>query len=254
VRLKVVSYNICHGLGIDGIQDLNRTIKVIRESKADLVGLQEVDRHFGERSGWLDQPAVLAEQLGMYVVYGPNLELDPANSNSDIRGQYGNAILSRYPIDYYHNHPLPQVNVPGAWNERRGLLEAHVQIAGKTLRFFNTHLGLSKEERSVQLNTVLNILQTNKADCILTGDFNTEPEHVELDILLGSLQDTYASANKGVHTGTFMVTDSDKTGIPVKCIDYIFCSSEIDVAAAEVHQTYISDHLPLIAELELDEL
>jgi endonuclease/exonuclease/phosphatase family metal-dependent hydrolase len=254
VKLKVVTYNICHGLGIDSKQDLMRTIEVIQQSGADLVGLQEVDCHYGERSGWQDQPAQLAEALGMYVAYGPNLDLDPIPANPGSRRQYGTAILSRYPISYTHNHPLPQVIVSGAWYEARGLLEAYVQINGRTLRFINTHLGLMQEERSVQVNVLLELLKTHKAGhlgTIITGDFNAEPDSPELGPLHNVVRDTYAESHKGAHTNTFMVRSDNGAIQAVRCIDYIYCSPEIRVTGAAVLQTYASDHLPLDATLEI---
>lgn len=254
MKLKVVTYNICHGLGIDAKQDLKRSIEVIRQSGADLVGLQEVDRHFGERSNWMDQPAQLAKALGMYVAYGPNLDLDPLPANPASRRQYGTAILSRYPIAYSHNHPLPQVIMPGAWNETRGLLEAHVQIEGRTLRFMNTHLGLMARERSVQVGVLLELLKTDNArqlGTIVTGDFNAEPDSPELGLLRNAVRDTYAEAHNGAHVNTFMVRSDNGSIHAARCIDYIYCSPEIRVRGAAVLQTYASDHLPLEASLEI---
>lgn len=95
--LTVMSFNIHHGVGVDGLLNLQRVADVIKTEGVDVVGLQEVDRHWGERSDFVDQAAWLADELDMHVVYGANLDLDPAQPGEP-RRQYGTAILSERPI------------------------------------------------------------------------------------------------------------------------------------------------------------
>ena len=80
--LTVLSFNIHHAAGPDGVTDLDRVAAEIRRTRADVIGLQEVDRHWGERSHWADQPAELARRLGMHVVYGANLDEEPPAAGS----------------------------------------------------------------------------------------------------------------------------------------------------------------------------
>jgi endonuclease/exonuclease/phosphatase family metal-dependent hydrolase len=249
VKLKVVSYNICHGLGIDGRQDLERTTDVLRNSGADVIGLQEVDKYYGERSGWQDQSALLARSLGMHAAYGPNLDMDPQPGSGGHRRQYGIAILSRYPIVSSRNHVLPRIDTPGGWNEPRGLLEAHLQVRSETVRVLNTHLGLSKQERTAQ---ALRLVEVYLADgperCIVTGDFNALPNSPELAPLLAVLRDTYASVHGGRHDPTFL-SAAGGAPVAVKCIDYIWCSPDLVPVDAAVTASLASDHLPLAASV-----
>jgi endonuclease/exonuclease/phosphatase family metal-dependent hydrolase len=76
-RLTVVTYNIHHGAGVDGVVDLERIAEVLISATADVIALQEVDRHWSSRSGWVDQPVWFAERLDKHMVYGANLDLDP---------------------------------------------------------------------------------------------------------------------------------------------------------------------------------
>ena len=69
-----MTYNIHHGAGYDGVLDLERIAVLIEKSGADVIGLQEVDRHWSERSNWVDQPAWLAKRLKMHYGYAANLE------------------------------------------------------------------------------------------------------------------------------------------------------------------------------------
>ncbi|HUG27420.1 MAG TPA: endonuclease/exonuclease/phosphatase family protein, partial [Gemmatimonadales bacterium] len=89
VTLRVVSYNIRHGRGMDGEVNLERTAAVLRQLTPDIVALQEVDNRV-TRSGGEDQAAVLGGLLGMEHAFGSFMDYQG--------GQYGMAILSRHPI------------------------------------------------------------------------------------------------------------------------------------------------------------
>ncbi len=108
-RLRVVSYNIHHGVGVDGRVDLERIARVILSVDADLVALQEVDCNT-KRTNLVDQPARLASLTKMQVVFGDNIPYQG--------GRYGNAVLSRLPIVRHENHALPSFYE----GEQRGVL------------------------------------------------------------------------------------------------------------------------------------
>src|SRR5690606_30062940 len=98
MSLRVLTFNIRAGRNLAGRLDLARTAEVIAEADADVVGLQEVDRQFSERSAWVDQTAALSEQLGWHARFAPALERG--------EGQYGIAILSPYEISSFTAHQL----------------------------------------------------------------------------------------------------------------------------------------------------
>ena len=89
LTIRVMTYNIHHAEGMDGKINLDRIANLINSYRANFVGLQEVDRH-ANRSNNLDMVLELARLTGMYWAFGKNLELN--------NGDYGNAILSSYPI------------------------------------------------------------------------------------------------------------------------------------------------------------
>jgi hypothetical protein len=99
LRLRVLSYNIHHGEGVDRKLDLPRIASVTKSVKPDLVALQEVDQGT-ERTVRVDQPAELARLTGLNVVFGGNIRCQG--------GDYGNAVLSRLPISRHKNHLLPR--------------------------------------------------------------------------------------------------------------------------------------------------
>ena len=130
--ITVMTYNVRHGRGIDGRVDLERIAAVIRESEADIVALQEVDRYWW-RSGMEDQIRRLGEKLEMSWVYAPAIAAGWM--------QYGNAVLSRFPLVEGE-----MVLLPG-WREPRNMMRVLVEIDGVPVELINTHLGVHAGER-----------------------------------------------------------------------------------------------------------
>src|ERR671938_329873 len=98
-----MTYNIHAGHG-----DIDRTAATIRALSPDVVGLEEVDVHWGDRSGFADQAARLAQSLGMAVRFAPIYEL-PSDSDGAPKREFGVALLSRYPIVAWHNDTLTRL-------------------------------------------------------------------------------------------------------------------------------------------------
>lgn len=237
--LTVLTYNIHHGAGIDGVVDLERIAAVIEDSGADVIGLQEVDKHYGARSNWVDQPAWLAQRLGMHVAYAANLDLPPATAGAP-RRQYGTAILSRYRIRTFRNTLLPAY--PG--QEQRGLAEATIKVRGTTLRFANTHLTHNNNaERLEQAQRVKELIAPAQP-VVLVGDLNAAPTAPEIRSLTERWRDTWAEV--GVGPGYTIPVEG-----PTARIDYILHSRRIRAVSAEVITTPASDHLPVVARLSL---
>lgn len=156
--LRVVSYNIHHGQGMDGKMNLERIAKVLAAQKPDLIALQEVDKNC-KRSGKQDIARKLAELLGMEYRFGKAINLQG--------GEYGNAILSKLPIKESQNHPLPKSSEP------RAALEVVVEHNGQPLSFVSLHLERnSGTQRNNQVKALVDIFSKRKHGVILAGDFN----------------------------------------------------------------------------------
>lgn len=167
--MRVLTYNIHHWEGADGRVDVERVAAVVRASSADVVALNEV-YHPALVPG-LDRPALtaMADMLGMRVVFGTALLMDWPGSAQPVG--YGNACLSRHPIQAYAVHRLPAP--PG--HETRGLLEVRVALAGgSSLTVYITHLDhLSEEVRLTQVQAALQWTARDRARPHLwMGDFN----------------------------------------------------------------------------------
>ena len=234
----VATYNIHHAEGVDGRLDLERVADVIRASGAEVVALQEVDRHWSARSGFVDQASWLAGRLRMHVVYGANLDLPPSEPGRP-RRQYGTAILSEYPIHASRNTLLPRPQ----GGEQRGLLEARLNVRGVRVRVANTHLQHdSQVERLAQVARILEILSPSTEPVVLAGDLNARPDWPEIAPLSALFRDAWRVAGEGPGF-TYPATAPDRR------IDYVFVSRDLKVSAATVIASPASDHLPVVAQL-----
>src|SRR5256885_8646996 len=161
--IRVMTYNIHVGVGMDKKLDLPRIAGVIKQQHPDLVGLQEVDRGV-ERTQRIDEIAELAKLTHMDYAFAFNLRYQG--------GQYGVAILSRFPISSF-DHRLYK-NTREA--ERRGFIRAEVAINGRTVNFVTTHLDYQYDDgRVFEAEQLLSALKDVKGPLILVGDFNDVP-------------------------------------------------------------------------------
>lgn len=251
--VKVMSFNIAHGSGMDGTLNLERTAAVIEDSCASIIGLQEVDRFFGERSLFVDQVEWLGERLGMHTAFGANIEF--AAENGDMpKHQYGNAILSKYPITYSKNHHMTPVQQWYGNDEQRGVLEAVIEIDDMAISVFNAHLSLKDEELKLSVKEILALTQKSKFPCIVLGDFNAPPFYAPIREMSRHFTDAFLKMKRG-DAYTYPAPHSySTTGVelkPVTRIDYIFFGPEMEVAQTATISTDASDHLPIVADLVL---
>jgi endonuclease/exonuclease/phosphatase family metal-dependent hydrolase len=234
VRVRVLTYNIQHGAGTDGKIDLARTAAVIKRLTPDLVALQEVDKAT-TRSRGVDQAAELGKLTGMHVAFGKAMDF--------AGGQYGEAILSRYPLSEVQVHNLPFT--PGC--EPRCAIAARVRLGkdGPEFVFAGTHLEHAKAPvrlcQAQKLNPAL--AAKNTLPTILAGDFNDVPDSPALKVL----HSHWTDATSGQPDPTW---PSDQ---PRLKIDYVF-SRPVDgwrvVEKQVINESVASDHRPLLVVLE----
>lgn len=239
--IKIMTFNIASGQKLDGILDLELTASVIEKTEIDIVGLQEVDQNFSQRSNFEDQTKWLADRLGMSMAYGPTISEETAGGKR-ARRQFGNAVLSKYPIVKFHNHPLTRIKAEGKNSEQRGLLETVIAADGFHMAFFNTHLSLNDEELEMHIEELLEITGQADMPVIIAGDFNADPRSSHIKKMKQHFSDIFGAAEN--HPSTYK-----KKGHHGEKIDYIFYDSNWQVQGAEIIETEASDHYPLLAEL-----
>lgn len=247
VPLRVMSYNILHGAGIDGVFDLSRTAAAIRAQHPDVVGLQEVDQHFDARSDFVDEPAALAKALHMRVFFGPIYDLPPLTAGAPDR-RYGVAILSRYPILRAVDHDITRLStqvpdpVPAP---APGFPEVVINDHGAHVHVFDTHLDYRGDPtiRQMQVADTVRIMRAAGGQQILVGDFNAEWDAPELAGLhdYGLIEAWDATGQPG--------GDTYPSDVPTARDDHITFTPGIRVLDATVPVTLASDHRPVVADL-----
>ncbi len=156
--MKLVTYNIQYGIGLDGRFDLARIAASL--AGADVIALQEVTRGLG-RNGGADLVAELSALLPDYfVVFGPAMDVDlgirdAAGRPVNRRIEFGNMVLARWPIVTARNLLLPRSRRLARANLQRAALEAVVDRPGDPLRVYSVHLDhISSEERVAQVRAM----------------------------------------------------------------------------------------------------
>jgi endonuclease/exonuclease/phosphatase family metal-dependent hydrolase len=232
-ELRVLTFNIHHAEGVDAKLDVARVAQVIKNSGADLVGLQEVDRGV-ERSGRRDLLKEIADLAGLRFVFGKNIDHQG--------GDYGNALLTSRPIVSEGNRLLP--NTDGG--EQRGVLQVVIDVAGTQVLVLNTHLDARRPDaprRDCADAMLAMIAAWGPGPVVAMGDFNDVPGSATWTRLTTTLTDVW----KAVGTG-------DGFTIPVEAprsrIDWVLVRG-LDPVSAEVLKTDASDHLPVVATLRL---
>ncbi len=240
MKLRVLSYNIhkCIG-GVDRKYEPSRIVEVIRKLDADVVMLQEVDAGV-KRSNGDRQVELLGDQLGLrYHTWFPNV---------DVRGggQYGNAILSRYPLIESTN-----IDVTLRFKKRRSVLHGVLRVrhdeVDRTVHVFNMHLGLARYERKRQLEMFL----------------NSQPfAHLHHDtpvVVGGDLNDVYGGLGQLLAPSGFRGIDRRPLTFPawgpMRALDAIFVRGAVDLQRLMRCDSALartaSDHRPLVAEVKL---
>lgn len=260
--MRLMTYNIRHGLGNaspghgEGAVDLARTADVIRMERPDIVALQEVDRHWA-RSGDEDQPARLAALLGMNVQFAANVTL--ASEEADRPPcQYGVAVVSRFPIVDAQTVPLP---LSSGW-EPRGMLIARIDLGSREIVVINAHLQVDQPgheaegrwQRRAQAAAVARAVRDTSLPVVVTGDFNAQPNDLELTPLLADgsgLRDVWRAIGHG--PGPTIPASPGRE--PQDRIDYILASRDFTLDTIHVVDHPLarraSDHYPVVADLTL---
>lgn len=240
-HFRVMTWNIRSGNG-----NLERTGETIRALKPDLVGLQEVDVHWAERSAFVDQADSLGAMLHMRVGFARIYRL-PADSGRPPR-EFGVALLSRFPITRFTNDTLTRLSTQAPHpvpTPMPGLLDAIVDVRGAPIRVLNTHLDYRRDAAvwQTQVAEMLRELDASPLPTIVLGDMNARPDAPELAPLLQRLRDAWSSA-----AGSGVTYPADA---PNERIDYILVTDRFQVRAASVPVTDASDHRPVVADVEL---
>jgi endonuclease/exonuclease/phosphatase family metal-dependent hydrolase len=229
--MRIVTYNIHKGRGMDGRISTKRIANVLEELDADIIALQEVFAQCDSQEG---QVEMLASELGMRSTFGC--------TRHHRNRPYGNAILSRWPILQSH-----EMDISWMHRERRGCIRADLKTPAGTLHVFNIHMGTSYFERRHQVRSLLSskqIVEDLSGPRVLVGDFN---EWIK-GLTTRMLSEKFESLNLELHVRK---RRSYPGLLPVLHLDHIYFERPLYVQKAELVRTKLSkvasDHVPLVA-------
>ena len=246
MHLRLLTYNIHKAIGVDRKFDPDRIVEILRHHDADIVLLQEVDRH-APRSAMLDLASYLARALGyQHHAAGMNVHLK--------RGRYGNATLSRFPIGRQRNIDLTL----GA-RIRRGAQHTRIHIGRDgheaDIDVFNVHLGLTARMRRKQLQTLLASGDVQhlppQRPCVIAGDMNDWTGELKRKCF----QPAGFGCATNVRPGVRWAIRSFPSYAPAGGMDKVFYRGAIERIHAARSRLALarvaSDHLPVIVDFKL---
>lgn len=232
--LRIVTYNIHRSRGMDRLTRPARIAEVLRGINADIIALQEVIGAGSSRTSHIED---IGAALGMGWVMAPTRQL---------RGhQFGNVVLSRFPISHHSQHDL-------SWKscEERCMQRVDVDVEGRTLHVYNVHLGTAILERRYQAQRVATIVSNRHVTGpkIIMGDFNEWMRGLTTTMLSARL--------KSVDLQQYMRRRRTYPGLfPILHLDHIYYDGALEIDHIRVDRTRLSlvasDHLPLVADIRI---
>ncbi len=242
--LRAITFNMCHGQGLDDIIDVKRQAEFLKKLKPDIIFLQEIDM-YTQRVDNKDQIYSLSKHVGLlYRSMGINIKYK--------NGFYGDGMLCRFPIEYSTNYLMPLIDDT---HEQRGLLHNKISFGTTRLNLFSVHLSTNEKERILAVKELIRVIKKLPAEeiVIVGGDFNvgvakigphkyscerkeSYPEYQLLSKVLNkvnNIEDTWFSAEG------------------VGCIDTMFYSKNIKVAKFETIKTDLTDHSAVMVDFDI---
>lgn len=268
MKLNIMTYNIASGRyyhndadfdphGGSRVVDLSKCADVIKEIAPDFCGINEINCY---EAGYLsekarkgtpdDQTAFLAEYTGLtHGYFGKAIEF--AN-----RGAYGNAVISKHPIleSEVISIPDPEIKDENGYYETRGIAKVKLDIAGG-ITVLQVHVGLTVAESQNAIMELCRVIDETDGPIILMGDFNMRPNNFLFDRIRERLQEIVPVEAGYPHTFPSWTHEANIApqlrDYPYCKIDYIFASHHFKKLDCRVHKVRVSDHMPLIAQLEI---
>jgi len=237
--VRVATYNIHKGRGLDRRVRIGRITEVLKEIDGDIIALQEVLSVEGKKPED-HQARFIAHELGFHYRIGETRRLRG--------GAYGNVTLSRFPFVHTYGYDITR---PG--REERGCLRTDLQIASnRVLQVYNLHLGTSYRERIFQVRRLFDsgILKPlgGKGRQIVLGDFNEWFSGFTSRMLKGHF-------NSVPVPPLFGRSRTYPGFLPLVHLDHIYFDEGMDVVKVMVHRSrkavVASDHLPIIVDFRV---
>lgn len=232
--LTIGSYNLHSCVGVDGRRDPARNAAVLHEMQCDIIALQEVDNQPGSHAHAM-QLEFISKQLGLNAVPGMRLVKRT--------GEYGNAVLTRFPIAAIRRHDLSYSR-----REPRGAVDVELDVAGSRLRVIAAHLGLRRSERRFQWRRLMVAVAEAPLEMptVILGDMN------EWYVPAATLREAHQAFGEPPAPAGF------PSFAPFLRLTRIWVRPVTAIMRIEAHRSKLSrvasDHLPLKAMIDVQTL
>lgn len=256
IKLRIGSYNVCHCADWSKAEGDNvpvspgKTASLLSEIGYDIVGLQEVYESGGTNPLLTNQTSLLLRYSNLtYGVFGLGEYFEWGQS-------IGNAVLSKYPILSKTLVAVPKPTdeekrpTETQWYEDRIIVKTTIKINNHinidfNIDYITTHFGLNKLEQENMIEALIKVIDGCQNPVVLCGDFNSDPTNkiqAPLRERLISVADVVGNSNE--YTASSLN--------PYAALDYVFVSKEFKVKSYQVVKTVLSDHFPIVAEVEIE--
>lgn len=251
MTIKLLQWNVWYK------EDPQKIVNLIKQHNPDIICAQELIQHFQTKPE-IDTAKQIAREIGYqyYFHYADRW------TNRSEKETQGNAIFSKLPIISTNHHflHLPKTDPINATEEGRVLVEITVNLAGKELTLGTTHLSftpffeMTAHRRKEAKNLVKYLATQISAPYVFTGDLNATPDSFLVKELAKLA--AFKSAGPDPSVKTWTTKPFSKQGFVADelnwRLDYVFVTQDLKVKQTEVISTDVSDHLPVLVELELN--
>jgi endonuclease/exonuclease/phosphatase family metal-dependent hydrolase len=221
-----MTWNIHGAHGRNPRFDLAGVIALIESHRPDIIALQEVDSRRPRGAGVAEPFAALQTALGAHGVGAKTISTED--------GEYGQALISRWPIRNAEIHDISHQE-----REPRRAIRCEIATPRGMLRVIATHLGLSIGERRGQAKALLELIGQTSMTTVVLGDFNDW-------FWVGSVRKVLAARlpARSRHR-TF------PSAFPLFRFDRVYCNSGAALlgTGTDGSARALSDHLPVIADI-----
>lgn len=242
MQVSIIQWNVWYK------EDIRNVAKLLLDHSADVICLQELTLQDISEIG--HTPDYIAKQLGYHHFYKA---IDQGEGEIDI----ANGIFSRYPIIDTKWEWINTATGTGHYDdEYRAYVEATIDVSGRKLTVATTHMSYSNAfvstlRKKQEADRLAAILKTKKQSYVFTGDLNAAPGAPTINKVSAILHNVGPNLmEKTWTTKPFSYDGFEETELRWR-LDYIFATSDIKTISAEVLKTDYSDHLPVLAQIEL---
>lgn len=242
MQLKALTWNIWCGTYLEEV------IAFLKQAQPDIIALQEVLK---EENG--NTALTIAQALGYECVYQLDMDMPAKFLNNpkfdpNTLLNFGNAVLSKYPIISHQIHDLPQ------GEDRRPVIQADIKIGDMVLHVFSLHLKHTHQQplevQNMQADKLLAVM--TKQQSIAMGDFNCLPDSYPIRTISQTLNNTELDHDTPTWCKHISGCSVCQIAEVKYKLDYIFATKDLNFHSFKVTDSSASDHLPVSVLVEID--